>query len=104
MKTELNEYYFEFQRKITAWQKTDFCIEASSQAEADEKARIFIKSKDFEYEYGFTTIDDSEVVMTYEQNNNSITEELYDNETGLPIYDNRPVEVKRNEKLKLLGI
>ena len=103
-KGEVQEYTFEFQRKVTLWQATKFHIEASSQEEAEEKARLFIKSDDFEYEYDFRTMEQSEQEMTYEQNGNSVTEELYDYETGFVIYDNRPLEVKRNEKLELLGI
>jgi len=97
----LNEYTFNYQRKVMVWQETTIYIEASSQAEAEKMARLAIENGDY---YEFDIVEQSEEEMTYEENNNEITEELYDMETGFVVYDNTPIEIKRNEKISLLGI
>jgi hypothetical protein len=114
---EKETHYYNVYQKVTTWKKDVFCINANSKEEADEAMRLLFL--DNELHTGCENPTDAlltahwcdhgdyyegdDDLLTYEQNNNSPTEELYD-EWGELLENNEPLEIKREKKLNnLLG-
>lgn len=114
-KLGLGDFYYHTYEKIITWKKNYYHIYANTKEEAD----IAMKKAfhDNELYSGVENDDDLELVprwtdcgdyyegdediLTYEQNNFSPTEELYDEEGEL-LDDNTPIEVRRDKKINIL--
>ena len=114
-KTGLGDFYYHTYEKIITWKKNYYHIYAMTKEEADlAMMKCF---QDNELNSGAENEDDlplvprwadygdyyegDEDLLSYEQNNYSPTEELYDDEGNL-LDDNTPIEVRRDKKINIL--
>jgi len=112
---EMGDFCYHTYEKILTWRKNYYHVIAKTKEEADA---VMKKSfQDNELYPGFENKSDlpltpcwvdygdyyegDENVISYEMNNFSPTEELYDDEGEL-IDDNTPVEIKRDKKINIL--
>lgn len=111
MSTEKKEFSYHTYEKIATWRKNMYSIMAESKEEADEKMKELFKkgeiypecSSDVKWYDGGDYYEGDEEVLSYEDNDNNPTEELYDDD-GEKLIDNTPIEVLREQKLiELLG-
>jgi hypothetical protein len=110
--TEYGDFYYHTYEKVMTWKKDTYHIIAKTQEEAN-KAMI-AHFQDNELHCGSTNDNDLPLVprwcdrgeyyegddetLSYEDNGNRVTEELYTGEGDL-IDDNTPIQIKRDLKL-----
>jgi hypothetical protein len=84
----MESYQFYLDTKVTTWFRTKFEVEAESLDEAKEAA-IKLHKGDALSDKPWENIDDTIEVLSYEDNGNEPTEELYTGD-GVLISDNIP--------------
>jgi hypothetical protein len=114
---EKEELFFDYTHfeKVIIWKRNTYCIKANSKEDAD---KVMINMFN-EGELGSHLEDRNDELLTpwwcddgdyydgdewgitYEENRNSPTEELYDESNDL-LEDNTPLEVRRNNKIDYL--
>ena len=95
----MTKYSYYIDEKVMIWRREHITIEADSKEEADIIASL--KTDDGSYidnSNDFEMIYDTEEGVSYKDNNNHTTLELY-NDGGDIIWDNEPKEVKRDNKI-----
>ncbi len=97
----MDKYKFTIDQKETIWRQNTCIIEASS----EEEAIVIMKSKAFDLDYDMGLHDSTLILetvddMTYEENGNQPTREIYYN--GKCIEDNTPINVRREEKINII--
>lgn len=102
-----SEFEYSLWSKVTTWKRDAFIVEASSKEEADAIIKKnFMKDELYN---GFESADVNWVETDWQGDDEEldwdggITKEVIDS-FGEPIIDNTPVEIKRDEKLNLLGL
>jgi len=97
----MGKYTFNIDQKETIWRRNTCSVEADSEEEAIGKMKL--KAFDFEYDVGVyesTLILETEDDMTYEENGNQPTRDIFYNNKW--IMDNTPINVRREEKINTI--
>ena len=116
---KLNEmyYYYTHFEKIMSWKRTSYCIKALSKEDADKVMKDLFKEGELDSSLENPTdallipwwcddgagdyYDSDEWSISYKQNNNAPTEELYDEANDL-LEDNTPIEVRREKTIDFI--
>ena len=84
----MQDFRFYIDQKITTWQRVRFTIHATTEEEATEKAKEFLKEPDeCPEESQYEIIHEANQDMSVEENEGNATRELY-NENGQEIANN----------------
>jgi vacuolar-type H+-ATPase subunit H len=84
----MQDFRFYIDQKITTWQRVRFTIQATTEEEATEKAKEFLKEPDeCPEESQYEIIHEANQDMSVEENEGNATRELY-NENGQEIANN----------------